>query len=142
MGSENVGRGSQRSKDHTCQECYFSKTSELARFPKWTKYFATVGISDLAQAAMGDIQIVVPFVNPGESVAAGDEVVMLETNLKTDYVLSPVSGKVLKINSNLKEHPELINQSPYDEGWIFKMKLAGPNEIDGLMNKTAYVLKN
>ena len=83
-----------------------------------------------------------PFVNPGESVAAGDEVVMLETNLNTDYVLSPVSGKVLKINSNLKEHPELINQSPYDEGWIFKVKLADPNEIDGLMNKTAYVLEN
>ncbi len=88
----------------------------------------TVGISDFAQDQMTDI-VFVELPETGRKVTAGEAIVVLESVKSVADVYAPTNGTVTEVNSELEAHPEYINESPYEKGWIFKMEASG--EITG-----------
>ncbi|KAG9509994.1 Glycine cleavage system H protein, mitochondrial, partial [Fragariocoptes setiger] len=96
-----------------------------------------VGISDHAQDALGDVVYVqVPEV--GTDVKQFDEVGAIESVKAASELLTPASGSVVEVNSNLESKPALVNTSCYDEGWLFKLKLTDVSELDKLMDEDSY----
>jgi glycine cleavage system H protein len=98
---------------------------------------AVIGISDFAQDQLGEI-VYIDLPEVGQVIVAGDEFGSIESVKASTELYSPVSGEVLEVNSNLANNPEDINQSPYDEGWMVKIKLEDFTETHGLMNSEAY----
>ncbi len=97
----------------------------------------TVGISDYAQGALGDIAFVdVP--EEGRELSKGDEAAVVESVKAASDVYAPVSGTVIEGNAQLAEEPALVNSDPEGEGWFFKITLSDTSELDGLMDETAY----
>lgn len=98
---------------------------------------ATLGISNFAQDALGDVVFVdVPKV--GTSLKAEDQLGEVESTKATSNIYTPVTGKILQVNADLQEHPELLNQDPYGKGWIAVLELTNPSEVDGLMTPEQY----
>ena len=98
---------------------------------------ARVGITAYAQKALGDIVYVeLPLVD--KQVSAKQEVAVLESTKAAADIYSPVSGIILEVNAKLSQHPELINQFPEKEGWIYKIRFSDVSELDLLMDQTAY----
>ena len=98
---------------------------------------ATVGISDHAQQALGDI-VFAEVPDSGRQVKKGDEAAVVESVKAASDVYSPASGEVTEANPALADDPAIINRDPEGEGWFFKLKLADPGELDGLMGEGAY----
>ncbi len=98
----------------------------------------TVGLSHYAQEQMGQI-IYVDLPEEGREITAGEEFGALESNKVASDLIAPVSGEVLESNPALENQPALINDSPYDQGWITKVRLSSPEELDGLMDEAAYL---
>jgi len=98
---------------------------------------ATVGITDHAQAQLTDI-VFVDLPAAGKSVGKGASVLVLESVKTVADVYAPGSGSVEAANSELKAHPEYVNQDPYGKGWLFKLKLASPLDPAGLLSPEAY----
>lgn len=98
---------------------------------------ATVGITDYAQAQLGDI-VFVELPAPGANVAKGGEAAVVESVKAASDVFAPVSGTVSEANSALEEDPALVNSAPEGDGWFFKLALADPAELEGLMDAAAY----
>lgn len=98
---------------------------------------ASVGISDYAQKELSDV-VFVEMNMLDEHVDAGQEVAMVESNKTASDIYSPVSGTIVEFNEELEDAPELINESPYEKGWIFKIKLDNPSELDSLMSFADY----
>ena len=113
---------------------YFTRDHEWIRVEGDT---ATVGISDHAQAALGDI-VFAEVPEPGKTLAKGDEAAVVESVKAASDVYAPVSGEVTEGNAELGDDPALVNRAPEAEGWFFKLKLADPGELDGLMDEPAY----
>lgn len=110
---------------------------------EWIKIedgIGTVGVSDHAQKELGDI-VYVELPEVGKIVKAGQEAAVLESTKAAADVYSPASGTILEVNTRLNVDSGLINQSPENEGWIFKIKLNVPQEIAGLVDKEEYLLK-
>lgn len=98
---------------------------------------AYVGITDHAQAAMGDLVFVeVPEV--GQSVQAGEEAGVVESVKAASDIYSPATGEVVATNEALEETPELVNQDPYGDGWLYRLRLENPAEIDELLTAGQY----
>lgn len=97
----------------------------------------TVGITDHAQHALGDITFVE---SPEENaeLAAGDEVCSLESCKAAASIYTPVSGTIAAFNEALEDNPGLINESPYEAGWIYRIAISDPAGLDDLMDATAY----
>lgn len=89
-----------------------------------------VGITDHAQDALGDI-VYVELPEIGSEVDAGAEVAVVESVKAASDIYSPVSGEVVRVNSALEDEPELVNSSPYEDGWMFVVSL---NDGEGLFN--------
>jgi glycine cleavage system H protein len=115
-------------------ELKYTKSHEWVRIEGTT---ATVGITDHAQGELTDI-VFVDLPAEGKSAAAGASVLVLESVKTVADVYAPGPGKVVAVNSDLKTHPEYINQDPYGKGWIFRLELSGPIEA-GLMSAEQYV---
>jgi glycine cleavage system H protein len=98
---------------------------------------ATIGISDYAQDQLGDIVYVELSWEP-QALAQEGKFGDIESVKATSELLSPLSGEVIKANEALKENPELINDSPYDDGWMLVVKISNPAELDGLMSAAEY----
>jgi len=98
---------------------------------------ATVGITDYAQAQLGDV-VFVEVPPAGTEVAKGKEAAVVESVKAASDVYAPVSGTVTEANSELEADPSLVNTSPEGSGWFFKLTLANPGELEGLMDETAY----
>ncbi|MBN4063832.1 glycine cleavage system protein GcvH [Cardiobacterium sp. AH-315-I02] len=96
----------------------------------------TVGISDHAQALLGDL-VFVELPEAGTEFVAGDECCVVESVKAASDVFMPVSGEIVEVNEVLTDEPEMINSSPYDNGWLFKVKPSA-NELDDLMDADAY----
>ncbi len=96
----------------------------------------TVGISDHAQALLGDL-VFVELPEAGTEFVAGDECCVVESVKAASDVYMPISGEIIEINEALADEPEIINTSPYDNGWLFKMK-ASAEELEDLMDAEAY----
>ncbi|HEU5482478.1 MAG TPA: glycine cleavage system protein GcvH [Sphingomicrobium sp.] len=98
---------------------------------------ATVGISNHAQEALGDI-VFAEVPDAGRQLKKGDEAAVVESVKAASDVYSPASGEVTEGNPALADDPAIINRDPEGEGWFFKLKLADPSELDGLMDEAAY----
>ncbi|HET9355928.1 MAG TPA: glycine cleavage system protein GcvH [Sphingomicrobium sp.] len=98
---------------------------------------ATIGISTHAQEALGDI-VFAEVPDTGRSLNKGDEAAVVESVKAASDVYAPVAGEVVEGNPALADNPGLINQDPEGEGWFFKMRIADPSELDGLMDEAAY----
>lgn len=97
-----------------------------------------IGLSDYAQDQLGDI-VFVELPEVGDTFERGDEFGVIESVKAVAELIIPVGGEVLTINSALEEAPELVNQSPYEEGWLIEIRPSGPEEIDHLMDMPAYL---
>jgi glycine cleavage system H protein len=97
----------------------------------------TVGISDFAQDALGDV-VFVELPEVGTVLEAGKPFGVVESVKAVSDVYAPVSGEVIGINEELQDTPELINTSPYEDGWMLKIKLADNTELDDLMDAGDY----
>ena len=98
---------------------------------------ATVGISDHAQASLGDL-VYVELPNVGDSVEAGNAAAVVESVKAASDVYSPVSGKVVEVNSALADKPETINEDAYGEGWLFVVELSEPEQLNELLGPDDY----
>ena len=85
-----------------------------------------VGISDHAQEQLGDV-VFVELPGIGDSVVSGDEAAVVESVKAASEVYSPFTGEVVEVNDALEDNPELVNSSPYDDGWFFKLKVSDAN---------------
>jgi len=108
---------------------------------EWVRYdddgTATVGISDHAQAQLGDM-VFVELPEPGMSYEQGDACAVVESVKAASDVYAPLTGEVIENNSALEDSPELVNSDPYGDGWLFRMQLSNPSELDGLLDPEAY----
>jgi glycine cleavage system H protein len=98
---------------------------------------ATVGISDHAQDALGDI-VFVELSEPGATVNARDEVAVVESVKAASDIYAPISGEIIAVNDALVDAPETVNSSPYENGWFFKMSIGDEGELDELMDADTY----
>ena len=96
-----------------------------------------VGITDYAQEALGDV-VYVQLPDIGTAVTAGESLGEVESTKSVSDVYAPLSGEVTEINEAVSETPELINEDPYEAGWLVRVRLSNPSEADGLMDAEAY----
>jgi glycine cleavage system H protein len=97
----------------------------------------TVGISDHAQGLLGDI-VFVELPDTGKIINKQDDIAIVESVKAASDVYSPLSGEVVSVNEALNDNPELINSSPYDDGWFFKIKPQNNDELEDLLDAEAY----
>ena len=97
----------------------------------------TVGITDHAQEALGDL-VFVELPEVGDSVNAGDEAGVVESVKAASDIYAPVSGEVVEVNPALEDTPELINSDPYGEGWMYKIKVSEIAELDDMLSADEY----
>lgn len=102
------------------------------------KGVAFIGVTDHAQDQLGDIVYLGEFAPPGTSVEAGDIVGVIESVKATSDIFTPLSGTVVEVNEELIETPESINDDPYAESWMLKIKLTNKEEVDDLLSPDAY----
>lgn len=98
---------------------------------------ATVGISDFAQNALGDV-VYLDIPQLGRTVQFGEEVCEIESTKTASPLYAPVGGKIVAVNEELKEKPELINREPYGQGWILKVEMNNNQDLDQLMDAKKY----
>lgn len=98
---------------------------------------AYIGITDFAQSQLGDI-IFIEYPEIGDTLSKGDVFGTVEAVKTVSDLFAPISGKILKINDLLENSPELINNDPYNDGWIIKMKIKNIKEIDILLDSKSY----
>ena len=98
---------------------------------------ATVGITEYAQGQLGDI-VFAEVPASGTQLTKGGDAAVVESVKAASDVYAPVSGEVIEGNAALETSPELVNEEPEGNGWFFKIRLADPAELDGLMDKAAY----
>ena len=113
---------------------------KYARSHEWIRpagELATVGISDHAQHELTDLVFVeLPAV--GRTVKAGEACAMVESVKTASEIYAPVSGEVVEVNKAVVDNPALVNNDPYSAGWFFKLKLAQPAELNGLLSAADY----
>ena len=120
------------------------KTPENLKYAKtdeWVKLegnMATIGISDYAQDQLSDIVFIEFNKDKGESVKKNDILATIESVKAAGDVNSPISGKVLEINENLVDHPEFLNEDPYEKAWMIKIEINDTTEIDQLLSAADY----
>ena len=97
----------------------------------------TVGITEHAQDAMGDL-VYVELPEVGKVVAAGDEAGVVESVKAASDIYAPVAGEVIEINEALEDEPELVNNAPYEGGWLFKIQMSEETDLDNLLTADQY----
>lgn len=120
------------------------KTPEILKFAKsheWVRVeddsTVTVGISDYAQNSLGDITFVeLPAV--GDTLQKGDSFGVVESVKAASDLYAPVAGEVIAVNEELDAAPEKVNQSSYEEGWLIKLSVSDPSQLDELLAPDAY----
>jgi glycine cleavage system H protein len=120
---------------NTPEDLYYASSHE------WLKLgedgIATVGISDFAQSELGDV-VYVELPENGSIISAKDEVSVVESVKTASDIYSPVSGEIVAVNDSLDDSPEAVNSAPYDNGWLFKIKLSNDAELDELLSAEEY----
>jgi glycine cleavage system H protein len=112
----------------------YAKSDEWIRLDADT---ATIGVTDFAQGELSDI-VYVDLPSVGDTFTAGQTFGSIESVKAASDIYLPVAGAVTAVNDDLKTRPELINQDPYGQGWIVKIKVADPGNLANLMDADAY----
>lgn len=100
---------------------------------------ATIGLTDFAQDQLSDLVYFESLVDVGENVEVESQLGTVESVKSAGDVLSPISGEVIEINTDLEDEPEIVNSDPYLDGWMFKIRMANPAELDELMTADEYM---
>ena len=107
---------------------------------EWVKRdgaMAWIGITDYAQEALGDITFVeLPAMD--REVQQGEEIVVVESTKAASDVYAPVSGKIVAVNSAVEDEPERLNDDPFDQGWLVKIEVSDPSQVEALMSAEDY----
>lgn len=98
---------------------------------------ATVGVTDFAQGELGDI-VFVEIETEGDTLDQHEVFGTIEAVKTVSDLFMPVSGEIKEVNEGLEDAPESVNESPYESGWMVKIKLSNPSEVDSLMDAAAY----
>ena len=98
---------------------------------------ATIGITDYAQEALGDI-VYIDLPEADTDIEANAEIGEIESTKATSSIISPVSGRVIEVNEDLSESPEVINEDPYGKGWITVIEIDDSSEVEDLMDASEY----
>jgi glycine cleavage system H protein len=114
----------------------YSKSDEWVRVED---NIAFIGITDYAQDQLGDIVYLELPWDANQSIKGEEKFGDIESVKATSELFSPISGTIIKANEELKEHPELINDDPYDKGWMLQIQLSNASEIASLMDADAYI---
>ena len=120
----------------TPKELKYAASHEWAR--KLDDDVIEVGISDFAQEALGDV-VFVELPEVGSAVEATQECCAVESVKAASDIYAPVSGEVVAVNEALDGEPELLNEAPYSDGWMFRIKASDPSELDSLLDTDAYL---
>ena len=107
---------------------------------EWLKIqnnIAIIGITDHAQAELTDI-VFVELPEIGKEIKKGEELCVVESVKSVSEIYSPISGNVVDVNKKLDDSPEVINESPYDDGWLVKLEIEDKSEIDSLLDVKSY----
>ena len=116
------------------ENLHYSKDHEWVRVEGDT---AVVGITDHAQEQLGDV-VYVELPKPGEEFAAHEAFGSVESVKAVSEIFTPVSGKITEVNESLNDEPEQVNNDSYGEGWMIKIKMSNPGEVDSLLNAAEY----
>jgi glycine cleavage system H protein len=115
-------------------ELKFTQSHEWARIEADT---ATIGITDYAQSQLGDV-VFIELPKPGDKIKKASQFGTVESTKAASELYAPVSGEVVQVNSDLINNPQWINESALDNGWMLKVKLENPAELDNLLDESAY----
>ena len=99
--------------------------------------FAVIGVTDHAQESLGDV-VFVELPEVGAELGQGDESGVVESVKAASDIYSPISGEVVEVNGLLEDAPETVNESPYEDGWFYKLRITDASELDGLLDAAAY----
>ena len=113
----------------------YSKTHEWVRADIGD--IVTIGISDYAQLEMTEL-VYVELPEVGRTYQAGDEIAVVESVKSASDIYAPVSGEVVEVNDALTDEPSTVNNSPFDDGWLFKLKMSDTGQLDAMMTAEAY----
>jgi len=116
------------------EDCLYTKEHE------WIKVkgnIGVIGITDYAQESLGDI-VFIDLPEVGEKYDAGDPFGTVESVKAVSDIYTPVTGEVVEVNERLKEQPEKLNEDPYGEAWLIKIKVANPHELEDLITAEEY----
>jgi len=116
------------------EDLRYTKTHEWLKVKNGN---ALVGITDHAQAELTDI-VFVELPETGKEVKKGEELCVVESVKSVSEIYAPISGKIVDVNKKLEETPEIINKSPYDEGWLVEIEIRDRKEIDDLLDAESY----
>ena len=114
---------------------------KYAKTDEWVKVegnIATMGVSDYAQSQLSDVVYVEISAAVGDHVAKNDTIVTIESVKAAADVNAPVSGEVIETNENLSQTPETINDDPFGEAWLVKIKMENPADLEGLLDAAGY----
>lgn len=120
---------------HTPSELKYASTHEWARLEE--DGTVTVGITDHAQDALGDV-VFVELPELGVNLDAGDEAGVVESVKAASDIYAPVGGEVVEINERLENEPEVVNADPYNDGWFYKLKPVDAQDLDQLLSAEDY----
>ena len=115
-------------------DLYYTREHEWARLEDDV---ATIGITDYAQGELGDI-VFVELPQEGDSVLTGDAFGTIEAVKAVSELYSPVDGEIVDVNTELDDAPEVINSSPYEDGWMIKIRMSDPSQKDNLLSAEEY----
>jgi glycine cleavage system H protein len=113
------------------------KYTKLHEWIKIKDDIAVVGITDHAQKELTDI-VFVDLPEMGKEVKKGDELCVIESVKSVSEIYTPMSGKIVKVNSKLDDSPEIINESPYDDGWLVELEISDKSEADSFLDAAEY----
>jgi len=115
-------------------DLYYAENHEWVKVEGNT---AVVGISDFAQDELGDV-VFVELPESGDEFEQSEQIIVIESVKTVSDVYMPVSGKIIEVNENLLDNPELINEDPYNGGWLIKIDFDDKDELDELMGSEEY----
>jgi len=118
----------------------YPKELKYDREHEWVRVegdIAVIGISDFAQDQLGEV-VYVDLPSVGDAIAAGDSFGEVESVKSVSELFTPVSGEIVEVNDALGDAPETVNEEPYGDGWMIKVRLSDPAEVDGLMDADGY----
>lgn len=120
---------------HTPSELKYASSHEWARLED--DGTVTIGITDHAQEALGDV-VFVELPEVGVVLTAGDDAGVVESVKAASDIYAPIGGEVIEINEALGDEPETVNSDPYSEGWFYKLRPADASELDGMLSSEGY----